>query len=346
MKIVHVGQFHLLKPKGAYVHSVAPKLSNGLIRNGHRVFDFSDRDMARATSIFANRKMGVGSANRLLRSLCGEIGPDLLILGHADVIGPETIAVIRGDHPKLRVLQWSVDPLFEPDNLARVAKKLDVVDATLISTSGDALRPLIRPGKLVGFMPNPVDFSIESGTSFATPNLPYDLFCAAGPDNLRNIGGEMLTVNDLIDRIKLAIPTIRCRLGMLKGQPHLKGIAYQQALAQSAIGINVSRRNDVPLYSSDRLAHLVGNGLAVLVDRATGYDRLFTDEQFAFFSSVGEMIERLRALVANPARRAALAAAGRARYHELFNERRVAQYVVEAAFGEVKCEDYEWPTVL
>ena len=346
MKIVHVGQFHLLKPKGAYVHSVAPKLSNGFIRNGHRVFDFSDRDMARASSLFSTRKMGVGSANRLLKSLCCEIGPDLLVLGHADVIEPATITAIREDHPRLRVLQWNVDPLFETDNLTRVAGKLDVVDATLVSTAGDALRPLTRPGQLVGFLPNPVDFSIESGTSFATPNLPYDLFCAAGPNNLRNIGGEMVTVNDLIDRIKQAIPSVRCRLGMIKGQPHLKGRAYQDALAQSAIGINVSRRNDVPLYSSDRLAHLVGNGLAVLVDRATGYNRLFSEDQFAFFSTVEEMIEKLRGLIADPARRAAIAEAGRARYHELFNERRVAQYVVEAAFGEVKRADYEWPTLL
>jgi len=346
MKIVHVGQFHLLKPKGAYVHSVAPKLSNGFIRNGHRVFDFSDRDMARASSLFSTRKMGVGSANRLLKSLCGEIGPDLLVLGHADVIEPATIAAIRRDHPGLRVLQWNVDPLFESDNLGRVSRKLDVVDATLVSTAGDALEPLVRPGKSLGFLPNPVDFSVETGLSHEALELPYDLFCAAGPNNLRCIGGRMLTVDDLIEQIRRDIPGIRCRLGMLQGEPHLKGHAYQEALSQSAIGVNVSRRNDALLYSSDRLAHLVGNGLAALVDRRTGYDRLFTEEQFVFFSSIDEMIGHLRSLVAEPGRRAAIAARGRERYHQLFNERKVAQYVVEAAFGEVRRADYEWPTLL
>jgi len=346
MKIVHVGQFHLLKPKGAYVHSVAPKLSNGFIRNGHRVFDFSDRDMARATSMFSNRKMGVGSANRLLQSLCNEIAPDLLVLGHADVIEPATIAKIRWDHPRLRTLQWNVDPLFEADNLGRVARKLDVVDATLVSTAGDALAPLVRPGKALGFLPNPVDFSVETGASHEALDLPYDLFCAAGPDNLRCIGGRMLTVDNLIEEIKREIPAIRCKLGMLQGEPHLKGHAYQDALAESAIGVNVSRRNDALLYSSDRLAHLVGNGLAALVDRRTGYDRLFSDDQFIFFSSIDEMIRHLRALVAEPTRRAAIAAHGRARYHELFNERKVSQYIVEAAFGEVRRSDYEWPTLV
>ncbi len=346
MKIVHVGQFHLLRPKGAYVHSVAPKLSNGFIRNGHRVFDFSDRDMARASSVFSTSRLGRGAANKLLRVLCGEIGPDLLVLGHADVIMPATIAAIKRDHPALRVLQWNVDPLFEADNLARVASKLDVVDATLVSTAGESLQTLARPGKVVGFLPNPVDFSVETGKSHELYHLPYDLFCAAGPSNQRCIGGENLTVDALIGRIIHEIPTIKTRLGMLQGQPHLKGRAYQEALGQSAIGINVSRRNDALLYSSDRLAHLVGNGLAALVDRATGYDRLFTDQQLVFFSSIEHMILQLRNLINEPSRRAAIAAQGRARYHELFNERKVAQYMVEAAFGEVRPQDYEWPTLL
>ena len=37
------------------------------------------------------------------------------------------------------------------------------------------------------------------------------------------------------------------------------------------------------------------------------------------------------------------AAAGRARYADLFNERRVAAYVVDAAFGETRESDYPWP---
>jgi hypothetical protein len=42
----------------------------------------------------------------------------------------------------------------------------------------------------------------------------------------------------------------------------------------------------------------------------------------------------------------AAAAAGRAKYFELFNERRVAEYVVEAAFGRAKPGDYPWPGIL
>lgn len=346
MKIIHVGQFHLLKAKGAYIHSVAPKLSNGMIRNGHRVFDFSDRDMARAGGIWPARKFGVGHANRLLASWCAQIRPDLLVLGHADVILPATLAAIRRDLPQLRVLQWSVDSLFEPDNVARLTAKREVVDATLVSSWGPLLAAIAQPGQITGFLPSPADSSIETGTSHEKLDLPYDLFCAAGPAYRRMIGGETITADALLTRIKQAIPAIRCRLGMIHGTPHLKGQAYQDALAESAIGLNLSRRNDVPLYSSDRLAHLAGNGLAVLADRASGFQTLFSDEQFCFFATVGEMIEQLRWLIANPAARAAIAAAGRARYCALFNERVVARYLVDAAFGAVNTADYEWPTLV
>ncbi len=347
LRIINVGQFNLVTPKGAFMHSVAPKLSNGFIRNGHRVFDFSDRDMAMYFAPFTARWVGKPKANKLLRRLCAEIGPDLLVMGHADIISPETIALIRQDHPRLRVLQWNVDPLFESDNVARLTRKLDVVDATLVSTAGEALRPLVRPGKLVGFLPNPVDFSVESGAAHGDPDLPYDLFCAAGaPSGLRVIGGEKISIDGLITRIQQEIPGIRCKLGLVLGNPHLKGGAYQTALSQSAIGVNISRRSDAFLYSSDRLAHMIGNGIATLVDRRTGYDQLFKDDEFVFYGDVPEMIGQIRNLIENPALRSAIATKGRTRYHQLFNEQRIARYVVEAAFGMVRPEDYEWPTLL
>ena len=42
----------------------------------------------------------------------------------------------------------------------------------------------------------------------------------------------------------------------------------------------------------------------------------------------------------------AAAAAGRARYHALFNETRVARYVLGVAFDNHNPADYEWPTLI
>lgn len=346
MKIVHVSNFPL-KPKGAFQHGAAPKISNGLIRNGHFVANFSDRDVARAHSLLHNRKWGVIPANKVLRRFCADMRPDLMLLGHADVIRPATIAQIRTDLPDMRVLQWNVDPLFEPDNIPRVLSKADVVDATLVTTAGEALRVVARKGMRLGFMPNPVDYSIESGRNHEIADLPFDVFCACGDANMpRHIGGETISIEGLLTRLHDAIPALRFRLAGPRGHPFLVGHAFQTALESAATGLNVSRRNDALLYSSDRMAQMIGNGIAALVDRRSGYPGLFGEDQIAFFDTIPEMIEQVGRLVSHPDERMKLAASGRARYHQLFNEQVVAKYIVDVAFDQHDPRDYEWPTLL
>jgi hypothetical protein len=347
MRILHVGNFGS-RAKGAFLHSVAPKLSRGLIRAGHAVVDFADRDAARAGNIFGARKFGYAAANRALTRMASDMRPDLLLLGHADTITADTIAALRLAMPAMRVLQWNVDPLFEPDNIARLRSKLDVVDATLVSTAGDVLAPLRRPGMALGFLPNPVDFSIESGAAHQRDVLPYDLFYACGHPGSppRHVFGRDWNMDDFFAQLRPLVPGLRTRVAGIEGQPTVAGAPYQEALAQSAMGLNVSRRNDALLYSSDRLAHMAGNGLAVLIDRGTGYDSLFSDQQMGFFSSMEALAAQIRRLMAEPALRQAIAAAGRARYHALFNETAVARYVVDVAFGTHDPKHYEWPTLL
>ncbi len=155
--VVHVANFGT-RPKGAFQNNVERKLTNGLIRNGHQVIAFSDRESAMAGSPFgATRAGGVGYANRALAELCLAVEPEVLILGQTDVIRPQAVAELRRRLPAMRVAQWSVDALFEPGNTERLTRNLPVVDATLVTTAGDALAPLARTGKRLGFLPNPVD---------------------------------------------------------------------------------------------------------------------------------------------------------------------------------------------
>jgi hypothetical protein len=342
--IVHAGNFGT-RPKGAFQNNVERKLTNGLIRNGHQVIAFSDREAAMAGSPFgATRAGGVGYANRAMSALCLGVEPDVLVLGQTDVIRPQTVADLRGRLPAMRVLQWSVDALFEPGNMERLTRNLPVVDATLVTTAGEALAPLVRPGKRVGFLPNPVDFSIERGEAHLKADPPFDLFYACGsPADLRDVGGRAWNMDDFARALLEALPALKPRWVGLMGQPTLGGAAYQRAIESAAIGLNVSRRTGQFLYSSDRLAHLAGNGLAVLIERSSGYDHLFTDDEMAFFSTFDDLVERTDRLVKDPARRMALAAAGRARYHELFNERRVAAYVLDVALDRLDPSAFPWP---
>jgi len=347
MRILHAGNFGS-KAKGAFLHSVAAKLSRGMVRDGHHVVDFADRDVARAATPLGARKFGVAAANRALTALAMDMRPDVLVLGHADTIEARTIDGLRQAMPALRVLQWNVDPLFEPDNLARLREKIEVVDATLVSTAGPALEQLARPGMRLGFLPNPVDLSIESGSAHLQFDLPYDLFFACSHPSRphRFVCGQSWNMEALVGCVAGSVPGLRLRMAGLFGAPAIYGHLYQAALAETAIGLNASRRNDMPFYSSDRLAQMAGNGLAILFDRATLYDRLFTQDEMAFFGTFDELVAQTRMLVADPAWRTTLAAAGRARYHALFNEVAVARYLLNVAGDSHDPQDYEWPTLV
>lgn len=344
LKIVHVSNF-AIKPKGNFQHSVAHKISNGLIRNGHFVSNFSDRDIARSRSILGSKVLSTHYVNKALLQFCYHIQPDLLILGHVDMIKPKTLSQIRQTNPAIKILQWTGDLLWSPIQINNLSSKFTAVDATLLTMSG---APLAAIGKLtsgfVGFLPVPVDFSVETGRNHEKI-LPYDLFYAcSSPAEPRHICGEYWLPERLFQRIEQCIPGIRLNLTGLRGSPPLVGGRYQKTLESSAIGLNMSARNDCPLYTSDRLAHICGNGQAVLIDRATGYDRFFDDNEFAFFSTIDEMIEKARRLILDIPYRQALAKAGRARYHELFNEQLIAKYIVDVAMGDLNESHYSWPT--
>lgn len=289
----------------------------------------------------------MGFTNKTLRQLCALHRPDLLLLGHADVITPATLAEIKHAHPSIRIVQWNVDPLFEPDNVRRIEGKLDVVDATLISTAGEALRPFLRPGKHVGFLPNPADISIETGRNHTHSDQPYDLFYACGNpvEPPRHVFGRDWNMNMFIASLRSLCPQLRMILPGIEGNPLLFAQTYQSILEQAAIGLNISRRPDSFLYSSDRIAHLAGNGLAICIERGSGYETLFSDEEMLFTSSLEELASHLTMLATAPKIRQKIAAAGRARYLALFNEILIARYIEEVAFDRLSEGTYEWPTI-
>ncbi|HEY5211194.1 MAG TPA: glycosyltransferase [Stellaceae bacterium] len=342
--IVHAASF-TIGAKGGFQHNAAIKISNGLIRNGHLTLNFSERDVARAGTVLGHRKFGRAAVNHALLDYCRMHQPDLLLLGHTDMIEPATVTEIRNAVPGLRVLQWYVDALFVPEYVARFEAKADVVDATLISTGIAALDGLRKGGRRVGFLPNPVDPSIERGENHLQRDLPYDLFFACR-DPIRSVCGKDRDMGAFMTALLDVLPGVRPLLAGLLGRPTLTGAAYQQALESAAIGLNVSRRADWPLYSSDRLAQMIGNGMAVLIQRSTGYDALFSDDEMLFFSSVDELTEKIRDAVAHPERRQLIAGAGYAKYHRLFNERVVARYLMDFAFDRADATRYGWPAGL
>lgn len=344
-KIIHVAKLSF-KPKGAGFFGVPYKLSNGLVRAGYNVVNFSDDDVARASSIFRSRKTGAKGANLKLIALAKAFRPDIVILGHADTIRPATLDELRTVCPEARLAQWSVDPLFLDEDRARVERKIGHVDWTFSSTGGDYLKALGANGQAVAFLPNPVDPSIERARNFMSSrdDLPFDLFYAAGYSELpRFHGGIQTTAGRIVERIVKECPDIRGRYpGAREGSPHAFGTALEEALASSAMGLNISRRNDVPLYSSDRFAQLAGSGMLTFVDRATGYPALFGEDEFAFYSTEDEMIEKILYFQTHDEERRTVARKGWQAYIDTFDTAKVAAYMVGVISGEIDPATYDW----
>ncbi len=184
-------------------------------------------------------------------------------------------------------------------------------------------------------MPNPVDFSIESGRNHERRELPYDLFYACGNENdPRGLCGQDVTARELLALIERRAPGIRILSPGARGAPNIAGAKYQAALELAAVGLNLSRRNDVYLYSSDRLAHLTGNGLAVLMERSNGYEEFIPEGEFVYFASRRNDREAAPPGIGDTDSTASASQRRGGRATALFNEQTVAKYIVEVGvFG-------------
>src|SRR3546814_20198096 len=92
--------------------------------------------------------------------------------------------------------------------------------------------------------------------------LRHDLLFAAGSGRVpRHHGGVDSNAEAIVERICQALPNLRGDFPGIRGSSPISGIAYEKAVASAAMALNISRRNDVYLYSSDRIAQMVGSGL-------------------------------------------------------------------------------------
>ncbi len=348
-RIIHCTNFNFIKRIGCYMNIAPYKISHGLIRNGHNVLDFSDRDILKTYSCFGKLKqLGHKPFNRLFYEYCVDTQPDGIILGHADTITPQTLADIRKALPNTKVLQWNVDcinPNISSGNIERIKSKIDLVDATIITTADKELLHQFDTKKhKVGFMPNAVDASIETGRAFEIEHPEWDLVFPASPKSKREFCGVMMTTKDIMVKISQQIDMQKVLFSRANGV-NLTGGEYQRVFSNTAMGLSINASNHDYLYSSDRMAHLIGNGALALVDSHTGFGDLFGNDEIAFFQGEDELYTKIKYYRANPQERMAVAKKGWIKYHQLFNEKIIAKYIADIMFDEFNPKDYPWPTI-
>ena len=262
MKILHVDNLNLLK-YGAVYYAFDRKISNGLIRNGHYVYDFSYRDTARCATPFQSKHLGTARMNQRLLETAANIRPDFLLLGNAEIVSADTLRRIRKMLPAIRIALWYVDWIIPEVDTRSIFDRLEVIDTLFLTTGGELPQRYQRDNNTVAYLPNAVDSSIETLANHQQQDFETDLlFCGTDKGDPQRAG----FLRELRERLSGLCITYHGSLGA----PAVFGDQYLQALARSKMGLNLSRRSDVYRYSSDRIAQLTGNGLLTFTQDTPG----------------------------------------------------------------------------
>ena len=349
MKILHASHTHL-KSLGARNYFLPVRINNGFIRNNHEVYWFSDRDVARYSSIFNSRKTGIGACNRKFLEVCRNFEPDLIALSSQDILKPETLAAARKILPNVAIFQYYIDALYLECNIRDARAKADFVDLSFATTAGPFLSEIAGARSKVAFIPNPVDPSIDVHRCHERSDQPHEVFFAGNiskwlhPDDLRGRAYEL---------IKEKLPQARAAFYGHGGNPSLFGAAFMKALGQAKIGLNFSQRNQLArsgpggelyLYSSDRIGLYQGNGLLVFTTKSFSLSELYGHDAIVEVENADDFIDKLRYYLDNDVERQRVARAGYELGHREFNERLVSQYMIETALGHPLTHPYRWPT--
>ena len=336
MRILHIAHQQLRK-YGATRVSWARKLELGLVKAGHDVHGFSDRDVAAFEAPLGIRPIGRRRANRRVLEMAEAVEPDLVIAGHCDVITNETLAELRRRRRGVVIVHCNNDPLFVPENVARIGHRANVVDAVFVSTGVRELERLFGGMDIrLHHMPNPVDPTIERFDAATAEELPVDLvFCGKS-----NAHTDRLS---LVGWLRDALPTdLVFGIHGSFGNPGVWGLDYDRALAASKMGLNLNRREGHHWYSSARMAQMGGNGLLVLTHADNGFDTLFPPDTLVYWRTREELLAAVLDFHRDDAKRRAWAANTRRFFHDSLNATLYARYIVEAAMEQPFSHPYAW----
>ena len=177
MRILYVG--NAMGISGAERYYMAPlRMINGFIRNGHTVVVYNDRDHARMSNLWRSSRRGKIGANRGLLETVEKFQPQLLVLGHCELIGNRTLAQIRQMNSAVKIIYRNVDSLNQRNNADRIRHRAEAVDGIFLTTGGAEIKQFERDQVFVSYFPNLIDASMDTSRAFDNPEVDGDVFYA------------------------------------------------------------------------------------------------------------------------------------------------------------------------
>ncbi len=335
MRVLHIA-YQQLRRYGNTRVSWAQKLTSGLIKNDHFVQVFSDRDVAAFEAPFGIRDLGKGRANKRLLETVAAFQPDLIIAGHCDIITNDTLESTRKICPAVTIIHCNNDPLFVPDNVAKINHRAEVVDAIFVSTGRKEL-DMFENGKVrLYHMPNPVDPAVENLDNSLRSDLGIDLlFCSNSNDHTKRL--------EMVKSLKDAVADeMNFKTYGSFGEKPVWGRDYDRALADTKMGLNLNRQEGHYWYSSARMAQLGGNGILQFTHSSPRFNELFPSDSIVYFNDESDLLSSVRDFQHDDEKRKAWASKTRSFFHQEMNNTLNAQYIVEASLALQFSHDYVW----
>ena len=344
LRILHITNFNE-RLDGRLFFNTGRRINNGFIRQGHSVLGFSDRDIQKYYKSINDLK-GAKTLNDKLKKTCYNYKPDIIVLGHADLISKDQISELKEDYPNTKFCQWFLDPLnkYGPDferNKDRILDKIEVVDSTFLTTSPDVLSFL--KNKKSFYIPNPSDKSFETLNNF-NKSCNVDVFFALSHGVHRGVLKSGKT-DDRIGFLKELVnktPNVKFDLyGIDKVQP-IWADHYFKTISNAKMGLNLSRGEAIKYYSSDRITQIIGNGLVCLIDEKTKYRNFFNENEMVFYKNISDLSEKILKISSDDKLRKKIAKSGKIKYMKYFNSDLVSKYIIDKTLGIKSNRKYLW----
>jgi glycosyltransferase involved in cell wall biosynthesis len=333
IKILHVTNFNE-RHNGRLFYNTGKRINNGLVRLNHSVLEFSDRDIV---SYYRNINDLDGSKklnNKILEVISNYV-PDIIILGHADLIKTETLKYIKKNYPNIKMAQWFLDRMDTHwiKNKKRFLDKIELMDASFCTTDPKSLK--LNKKHKIYYLPNPVDESFETLKNYQNNNFNNDVFFAMSHGVHRGIlkRGKFDERENFINKLIKLTPDIRFDLYGMNGIQPIWADNYLNAISQSKIGLNLSQGKPTKYYSSDRFSQLIGNGLLVMIDEKTAIGNFFKKDEIVLYKNISDLSEKINKYSNDNKLRKVIAKKGRDKYFKYFNSTIIANYIICKSFG-------------
>ena len=335
MKILHVHNM-MIRNKGIMKFYSGRKFSNGIIRNNHTLLEFSDRDLNRYLSPVGLRSVGRKKLQRQLIDTCINFQPDLILLGHCELIENGTLNEIRVLLPKVKIAHWFLDALWIQHNVERLQARIPAVDAIFLTTDQAAEHLEDTAHTLIKYIPNPTDPSEDGLNNSRLDEFDNDLlFCGVGRRSDYRF--------DFVKGLDNLLPNnIRFKKIGIYGEPPAWGESYKEILSKSKMALNLNGKEGWPLYSSDRIAQLMGNGILTFLWNKGEMKKVIPDNHALYFDTQEELCEKIIYFHTHDEERKKIAASGYHHYHTHFSAERIIRYIIETTFQLPFTDDYLW----